>query len=332
MSEASPVIYLLDGEDDFAIGEFLARLQDKLGDPTMAEMNTTRLDGRSLNLDELVTAISAMPFLTPRRLVILTNPLARLSTQPQREKFKDILKKVPPTTALALVEYHPLTKESDRRNNRVHWLEKWAAEAGERVFMKHFPLPTGEGLAKWIIARAKAAGGAFTPQAAATLAELSGQEPRLADQEIHKLLAYVNYARPVEADDVEALTPSSAKVPDFALVNALRSRDRRSAQAILNKMLEKDDPLAILQQIVYQYRLLIAARAALENSLGSDEVARQLHVHAYPARLAMEQAHHYSLATLEAIYHRLVELDEAIKTSQIPGELALEVLLIRLTS
>jgi DNA polymerase-3 subunit delta len=331
VSEASPVIYLLDGEDEFGISEFLARLQEKLGDPAMAEMNTTRLDGRSLNLDELVNAVSAMPFLTPRRLIILANPLARLSTPPQREKFKDILNQVPPTTALALVEYRLLAEMRDRHNNKPHWLEKWALEAGERVFIKHFPLPAGDGLAKWIIARAKAAGGAFTPQAAAALAELSGQEPRLADQEIHKLLAYVNYARPVEADDVESLTPSAAKIQDFALVNALRSRDRRAAQSILNKMLEKDDPLAILQQIVFQYRLLIAACDGSNNHLGPDEIARQLRTHAYPVKLALKQARHYHLADLEAIYHRLLELDEAIKTGQTPGELALEILVVRLT-
>lgn len=332
VSEASPTIYLLDGEDEFGIGEFLARLQEKLGDPTMAEMNTTRLEGRSLNLDQLVGAISAMPFLAPRRLVILTNPLARLTTQPQRERFKDILKKIPSTTALALVEYRLLTDDRDRRSNRVNWLEKWALEAGESAFVKHFPLPIGENLAKWILARAKAVGGQFSPQAAAALAELSGQEPRLADQEIHKLLAYVNYARPVEVDDVEALTPSSAKLQDFALVNAMRSRDRRAAQAILNKMLEKDDPLAILQQIVSQYRFLIAARDGLDHSLTPDEVAAKLKAHAYPIKLAMEQARHYTPEGLKAIYLHLLELDEAIKTGQIPGELALEVLIVKLTS
>ena len=37
------------------------------------------------------------------------------------------------------------------------------------------------------------------------------------------------------------------------------------------------------------------------------------------------------MATLESIYRRLLDIDEAIKTSQIPGELALDTLVAALT-
>ena len=67
-------------------------------------------------------------------------------------------------------------------------------------------------------------GGQITPQAAVSLANQIGDDTRLASQEITKLLTYVNFARPVDVDDVEHLTPLTAKIGDFELVNALRDR------------------------------------------------------------------------------------------------------------
>ena len=67
-----------------------------MGDPAIAEMNTTRLEGRSLAIDVLTNAVGAMPFLAPRRLVIVTNPLAKLNSSTLREKFIALLEQVPP--------------------------------------------------------------------------------------------------------------------------------------------------------------------------------------------------------------------------------------------
>lgn len=332
MGKTEPVVYILDGEDEFEINNFIADRQARLGDPTTAEMNTTRLDGHSANLESISGAVSAMPFLAPRRLVILTHPLTQIKTEEQRKKFRALLEKTSPTAELVLVEDHLLTDERKRKKGEKHWLEKWADQQGERVALHHFPLPTGEAMVQWIIARARARGGQFTPPAAAALAALVGDDPRLANQEIDKLIAYVNYARAVEPDDVESLTPLSAPVRDFALVNALRARDTRQAQALLHRMLAEDDPIPLLHSIVYQFRILLLARELLDARGREEDLVSQMKVHPYVARLAFEQARRFSLADLEAIYHSLLDIDESMKTGQMPGDLALELLVTRLTS
>lgn len=331
MGESSPVIYLLDGENEFAIHGVLTQLVAKLGDPSIAALNVTPMDGRTSTLEDLRLVTSAMPFLASRRLVILSHPTHRLNSEALRKRFTNYLDEVPPTTALVLVEFHLLTEDRDRKKGGIHWLEKWAQKAKTPTYIKHFPLPVGPAFVKWIGDQAKLIGGQFTPQGAIKLAEFIGDDTRLASQEIHKLLAYVNYSRPVEADDVYHLTAFAAGLEDFALVNALRRRDRRKTQEILRRMLEKDDPLPILHNIVQQYRLLLLAREALEFGRSEEEIARRMKVHAYPVRLAMEQARNIPLDELELIYHRLLEVDKAIKSGQMPGDLALEILIVELT-
>jgi DNA polymerase-3 subunit delta len=160
------------------------------------------------------------------------------------------------------VEYDFLTSEKERREHKLNWLEKWATspEQAKRVFIRHHPQPSGVMMTKWIQDHAKSLGGQFTPKAAVSLANQIGDDTRMASQEIIKLLTYVNFSRPVDADDVEHLTPLTAKIGDFELVNALRDRDGRKAQALLHRSLEDEDPLRIFQSIVFQIRTLSMER------------------------------------------------------------------------
>ncbi len=333
MVDEGPEIYLLDGDDEFAIDESIARIISRLGDASIAEMNTTRLDGRSFTLPQLKDAVATVPFLASKRLVILSHPTSRLKDKTEQENLINYLSTIKPTSKLVLVEYDFLTTDRERKDGRLNWLEKWAAapEQARRVFIRHHPQPTGGLMVKWIQDHVKAMGGQITPQAAILLASQIGDDTRLASQEITKLLTYVNYARPVDVDEVEHLTPLTAKIGDFELVNALRDKDQRKAQALLHRSLQEDDPLRILQSIAYQIRVLIIAREILDERGTINDFPKALKISYYPAKLALESATRYSTKFLETIYHRLLDLDEAIKTGQMEGDLALELLVIELT-
>ena len=333
MVEEGPEIYLFDGDDEFAINESITKITSRLGDANIAEMNTIRLDGRSFTLSQLKDAAATVPFLASKRLVILSHPTSRLKDKSEQQEFISYLSAEKPTSKLVLVEYDFLTRERDRKDGRLNWLEKWATtpEQAKRGFMRHHPQPSGGLMIKWIQDHVKLMGGQFTPQAAVSLVNQIGDDTRLASQEITKLLTYVNYARPVDQDDVEHLTPLTAKIGDFELVNAIRDRDQRKAQALLHRSLQDDDPLRILQSIVYQIRVLIIAREILDEQGTINDFPKSLKISYYPAKLALESAQRYSMKFLDMIYHRLLDLDEAIKTGQMDADLALELLLIELT-
>jgi DNA polymerase-3 subunit delta len=331
MSASPPVIYLLHGEDEFEIASFVSDLEAKLGDPASRAMNLTRLDGRSYNPDELLSVAGAMPFLAKRRLVVLTHPSARLPSQPARKKFLGQLGKIPTTTALVLIEYHILTDEQDRRKGKIHWLEKWALKAGDRVYIKAFPLPKGQMMGHWIQDQARKYGGRFAPGAADLLGGLVGGDPRLADQEINKLLAYVNYKRAVEADDIELLTPDAGQGNIFVLVDSLAGGDGRSTMNMLLRLLEVRDGISIFSMVVRQFRLLLLAREVLDQGGDNREVMRQLKLPAFLAEKLAIQARRFRLADLEMTYHRLLELDVAMKTGQLSSDLALETFVANFT-
>jgi DNA polymerase-3 subunit delta len=332
MSISVPSVYILHGEDEFSIAKFVEGIVAKLGDPSAAMMNVTRLDGRSFNFDELHLAVSTVPFLTRRRIVVLTHPLALINTPGARKKFIDLLLQVPPSTALLLVEYKMLTNERARKRGDFHWLEEWADANPERSFMRAFPLPKGGEMVRWIQEQADSAGGKFPPRAAALLASLVGNDTRLADQEIGKLLAYVNYARPVEPDDVENITAVIPEGDIFAMVDALGNQDGRRAIKMLHQLLERQQPLSIFGMVVRQFRLLLLAREVMNRGGGTRDVARELSIHPFVAGKITAQARHFTIPVLENVYHRLLDMDEAVKTGQMQGDLVLDTMLAGFTS
>ena len=333
MAESTPVIYFLHGEDEYAIAQTLTDLEKRLGDQATAEMNTSRLDGATYDLDKLLSVASAMPFLAKRRLVILSDLLGRLNNPPAQKKFQEQLAKIPATTALILVENRKLISDKDRREGKKHWLERWAESQGERALVKYYPLPKGPELTGRIQEMARKAGGQIDPEAANLLADLVDGDLRLAFQEVQKLLAYVNYSRAVEPDDVQMVTADVGQGDVFVLVDAMGNRDGKKAQNMLHRLLEYQDYFAIFGMVVRQFRFLILAREILDGGGSKDEIVRglKLYSNAWLADRLMLQARRFTAADLAGIYRRLLEVDQAVKTSQMPGDLALEMLVASLT-
>ena len=343
MSDPSPVVYLLHGDDEYNIAQEVAKLEAKLGDDALREANTTSLDGRSFNLDDLVPVVSPMPFMTERRLVILSHPLARLESKEKkarffnkqkltkdREKIIENFEKVPLTTALVLVEHKLLTSDWEREKGNLHWLERWAGSNQERVYVKAFPLGNME---DWIKNRAAQEGGQFTHEAAKRLAELVGDNTRLADQETRKLLDYADYKRPVGVEDVDLLTPDSSQADIFAMVDAFGMRDGKKASLLLQRLLEQQEHGYIFAMVIRQFRLLLLVREILDG--GGEEIAAKLRflgVKKWMSRKLIPQAKRFSLPVLEEIFHRLLNLDEDVKSGLIPVDLALQIFVSELTS
>lgn len=325
MSDDAPVVYLFCGDDGDAIDQAVHEVVAHLGDSPNAAMNLTELDGRTASFADLASAAGAMPFLSPRRVVLLTNPVEGFGKASERGKFTGFLEDLPQTTALVLVEYRPLTDPRDRRKGKLHWLEDWAAQHAPKAFVKSFSKPRGGEMTRWIVARAREKGGSFSYDGAGMLTELVDSDTRTADLEIDKLLLYVNFNRPVEADDVLALTAYEGEGDIFGLVDALGNRNGREAIAKLHELLNTQDPLPILGMIVRQFRLLLQAREILDRGGDENAVTKRLNLHPYVGKKITGQARRFRMQTLEATYHRLLEVDLAMKSSDMDGDQLLDV-------
>jgi DNA polymerase-3 subunit delta len=319
-----PNLYFLFGNDEFAITRKLKEFEADFSDPTSAGMNTARLDARSASEDDLNNAVNAMPFLAKRRLVLLANISSKYSNPSARKKFLEFIGKTPETTRLVMYEsVEP--KEAER-----HWLVKWAQKNSQLIQTRAFLLPRLKDMTGWIVNETKNQGGKIEPRAAEMLKDMVGVDTRQAGMEIAKLLAYVNWARPVTAQDVEAVCIVTSQQSVFDFVDALANGNGKSAQHLLHRLLETEDEFALWGMVIRQFRLLIQAREILDGRGNQNDVARALGVHPFVAEKAAQQAARFSMESLEHIYHWLLNIDEGVKTSQITLDLALDTLVMEL--
>lgn len=355
MADERPMVYIFHGDDALGIQKAIAGMLAKLGDPSIADLNLTRLDGRSASEDDLRSAALSIPFLAERRLVVLTNPLARFArpshdkednpgegqasaaSKAGRDRFLTLLGGLPATTALVLVVEDWLVRRKGEWAWEIltegHWLIKWARAQEKRALVQEFRLPTVNEMPGWVRRQAEAQKGSFTPQAARVLVDHIGVDTQVAAQEITKLLTYVNYDRPVEEDDVMRLTVQIPQVNVFAMVDALGERNTHRALQTLHDLLDETEPLELFGMMVRQFRLLLQAREILDEGGGAPQVLEGVRdqkgqaLHPFVAQKLAEQARQFTLAGLETVYRRLLDLDEAMKTSQVVPEVAFDMLI-----
>lgn len=326
------MFYLLHGEDEFSRAETLAHLKEKAGEPTVVELNTTVLDGRKITLPELKGACDALPFMSERRLVIVEGLLTWLAEgegkgklpKAKQEFLKGLLEylpQVPPSTRLIFVE--STTIKPDHPVYRL-------AQA-EEAYIKEFPLLKGEKLAQWVRQRVKSKGGEISPAALQTLVTFVGNDLRLLNQEIEKLLTYLGRARPIEEEDVRLLVSYVQEADIFEMVDALGQRNSSLALKLLHKLLEGGSaPLALLGMISRQFRILIQVKELEEEGLSLSAIAQKLGLHQFVVQKVARQARNFAMEQLERAYDCILETDWAIKTGRLEPVLALDILLIRL--
>jgi DNA polymerase-3 subunit delta len=301
MTKPPPRVYLLVGDDRFAITEFVATLRSKIGDATVADMNTQRFSGDNLDRGAFEEACMSVPFLSSRRIVVLDNAQDVLKLKDSREFLIALLDRLPDSTALVLIEN--VQTKGRKSKKKPSPLVSWVNANPDLGKIWQFSSPHGAQFISWVQERCHSLGG------------------EMAYQEIVKLLDYVNYERPVELVDVEKLTPFRGQTNIFAMVDAVGERRMSDANRYLHSVLSEEDSFYVFAMIIRQFRLLIQAQSALEE--GKD-IASVLNLPKFVAQKISSQARAFSASELERIYHELLSIDISVKNSTINLDAALE--------
>ena len=355
------MFYIRHGENELERDESVAKLRQELatGDAAMVELNTTVFDGSRLTMGELRHACDTIPFMTSCRLVIVHGLLTRLASGRKgeeqegaaeqdpawkrtfRKELAEYLPNLPPTTQLIFVEPKevkkgdPVLKAAPEQKVEAKKEEDAPPEQQkeEEVWkpVKAFLLPKEQDLVGWIQKRVRDSKGRMSGSAADLLAKLIGRDLRLLDQEIDKLLTYVDDKRPVTAQDVQTLVSHARVETIFELVDRVGQHQTARALELLHFLLEQGEhPLQILIMLGRQVRILIQVSELRKERLVPPEIASRLGLAPWMVDKFIKQAQKFDMAQLKAAHRRLVETDWAIKTGKMEETLALDLLVVGL--
>lgn len=333
--------YVFHGDEEFRCSQAVAKLKAQIMSDGIGDLNIVVLDGKKVGLGELIGACNAVPFLTDRRLVIVEGLLGRLeprasSRAKKRTEFRSpsaseleyadklaaYLPDLPPSTRLVFVERKRLSPHNP--------ILKQATDSSE-AYVREFKQPGSGALEDWIRRQARRKGADITGDAVRMLMSFVGQNMRLLDQELEKLVALVNYSGTITGDDVKALVHATHDPNIFSLVDALGLRDRQRAMLELQELLATGaSDLYLLAMMTRQIRLILSVKDLVEEKgLAPDATRHELRIsHRFILEKLLRQARWFSIEELEMIQRRMLGIDQAIKTGSIEGSLALELLVV----
>lgn len=317
--------YLLHGNDTLRLEEEVKNMRAQMGDSPDAEFNISEFDGETASVPEILNAVSSYPFLAEKRMVIargliswITRKGAGETGKQAVERLLNDLPQLPEWSRLVFVERDKLPD-----SNKLVKL----AQQDSAGYEKTFTAPKDS--TQWIMQRAREQYEAeIEPRAAQALASVTGEDLRRADNELIKLVSYVNGERPISEDDVAALTPYVAEANIFAMVDAMALGKGDVALTLMHRLLEddpRDDGFGLYAMIVRQFRLLLIAKEHLLQTGTRQGLAEALDTKSkFVADKAADQSRNFTLEQLEEIYRVLQDYDLRMKTGRIDPQLALD--------
>jgi len=327
---ATPTFYILHGDESVSRDAALARMREAMGED--GDLNRSEFEGARAPVAEILAAVKSLPFLAEKRLVIVRGLISHITRRgagaagkTATERLISELPNLPSFARLVLIESDSLTA-----GNRI----LKAAQTMENGYIRKFEKPRDP--ARWISQRARSEYDAeIRPLAAKAIAAVIGDDLLRADNELHKLVCYVDGEREIGEDDVAALTPYVPEANVFEMVDALALGDGARALELVQRSLRhdpKDPGFRLFTLIVRQFRLLLMTRDHLDRGGGSagGNIAGALGVHPFVAGKLATQARRFRIDQLDLIMKRLQRYDQDMKTGRIEPRLALELLVTSL--
>jgi len=306
------VIITLTGENGFGLQAELEKLTAGFV-AEQGDLALERLDGEEMTANRLSEALTSLPFLATKKLVVLRRPSANKQFV---EKFEQLLGAVPETTDVILVE-----PKLDKRLAYYKYLKK-------STDFREFPQLDPPGLTRWLSGEAKARGGSLSPRDAQYLVERVGANQQLLDNELEKLLLYnptINY------QTIQLLTEATPQSTIFQLLEvAFAGNARRALELYQEQRQLKVEPPQLIAMLAWQLHVLALLKTAGERS--ADSIAAEARLSPFVVRKSQGIARKLTLAELKTLVSDLLDIDARSKRSNLDIDEALQNYLLKLAS
>ena len=318
-------VYLFHGEETYLRDYYLGELKKKLVPAGFEEFNYHRLDGASISVAELAEAVEALPMLSERTLVVVTDLDLFKLREDARKVLIGMLEDFPEYCCLVFV-YDLLEYKRDGS------YKKLCAAIDRYVRVVQFDIQGKSDLINWVRRRFRALGKDIDAPVAEHLIFTCGGLMTGLIPEIEKIGAYASGSA-ITVEDINAVADPVLDAVAFNLTNAVTRGDYDAASEILGQLLKKQEkPFLILAALGKELRRLYTARIAVEEGRDRSWLVKLWNMRSdYPARLLMEAARRTTREWCENSLKLCQRLDRRIKSENGVDDISeLKLLLMRL--
>lgn len=304
------MIRTLSGENSFGLQHELRAIVDAFV-AEQGDLALERIDGQEASYEQMREAVTSLPFLADKKLVMLRAPSANKQFV---EHSAELLSAVSETTDLIIVE-----PKLDKRLAYYKLLKK------QTEFTDFAPVDA-HGLSRWLVEQAKLRGGSLSQSDAHYLVERVGANQQVVSNELDKLLLYDTA---VSRKTIDVLTEAAPQSTIFELLEAaFAGNDRAALDLYAEQRALKVEPQQIIAMLAWQLHILALIKAAGDRS--ADVVAKDAKLNPYVVRKSQGIARKITIAELKTLVADLLRIDARSKRTALDLDEALQHFILKL--
>lgn len=303
-SSAAKTVYLFCGEDSFSAYEkaqlWKAKFLEKYGD-----LNCLIFRGEELTAGDFQTALEAVPFLSEKKLVFISDFLHDGSADDQKA-VAEMLDNVPDYAVVLFWEHY----KPDARTALYKKLVKIGT-------LENFELKAGVSLNRWIQERFQKRGVRVGEAECRLLGELVGNNLWNVSNEIEKLLLFAA-GRAVDSSMIEHVVSPNPSSSIFKLTDFLGEKKLREAMRTLETLIESgEETVGMFYMLVRHFRIMAQVQDLAARGMRAPEIAKMIKEHPFVVSKVYAQVRQFSPELLRKIYAELLAIDSGFKTGRI---------------
>ena len=276
--------YIFYGEESYLREYYLGEVRKKLVPAGFEEFNYHRLEGKDLTVQALTEMAEAMPMLSERTLIVVTDfDIFKLGEE-QREKLIALLEDVPPYCCLVFV-YDTVAYKPNKT------MKKLCKAIGDHVQAVEFRAQDSSYQVAWIARRFRALDKEIDRQTAEYLIFTCGGLMTGLVPEISKIAAYAK-GKAITQKDIDDVADPVLSAEVFKLSDAVLQGNYDLAASILGDLLKmQTEPIMILAALGSQLRRIYTARLAIDSGKDKYWLMELWEMKSdYPAKLLLNAA------------------------------------------
>lgn len=270
-----------------------------------------RVDASEIEAQAIADTIQSLPFLTDRKLVIISGSSLNKNLA---EQIEQIISSVGDTTDVIFYEL-----QIDRRTALFKLLKA-------KTKFEDYPDLDSYNLAKWLVEEAKKQGGSVSQSDANYLIGRVGVNQSTLFNELEKLLLY---DKSVTRNSIDLLTVTTPQTKVFDLLDAAFGGRKHQALTIYDdQRAQKVEPVAILAMMSWQLQQIAIAKYAKGKTAA--EIAKDSGMKEYPISKAIGLAAKLDEDKLNELISDALEIDQLSKNTSLDMDEALKTFIINL--
>ncbi len=313
-------VYVIAGEDESLVGLYCRELLDKLIEPSQRATGLFDADTNHVSISEVLDELRTTPFLTDKRVVLIKRADKFISDN--RDLLERYFESPSPTGIFILT-----VNNWDARTR----LAKKLPSNGKLITVAQ---PRGQQLLRRLIDYARQAHDKkLTQNAAEILIEFAGDELTRLYSEVDKLAIFADAEKVIDVSHIEALIGHNRIYGAFAVIDACLAGNSAGAISRLRNMFAEDKSAeyTVVGAFAFHFRRMFNAKVLIEEGLSPYDIAGRLRIwgnrDGFFAMLGR-----MSSKRIGAALQKLAAIDYAIKTGRTKTEVAIEQLVLGLTT